>query len=60
MVLEGDKGKGKTRVAAEPELKGYVKGGLGEGVAGSAYLGGSTLGSAGSRYVSESGVSDVC
>jgi hypothetical protein len=60
VVLEGDKGKGKTRVAAEPELKGYVKGGLGEGVAGSAYLGGSTLGSAGSRYVSESGVSDVC
>jgi hypothetical protein len=60
VVLEGNKGKGKTGVAAKPELKGNVKGGLGEGVTGSAYLGGSSLGSAGSRYVSESGVSDVC
>jgi hypothetical protein len=59
VVLEGNKGKGKTRVAAEPELKGNVKGGLGEGVAGSTYLGGSSLGSTGSRYVSESRVGDV-
>ena len=60
VVLEGDKGKSKTRVAAEPELKGNVKGGLGESVTGSAYLGGSTLSGTGSRYVSESGVGDVC
>ena len=40
VVLEGDEGKGKTGVTAEPELEGHVKGGLGKGVARSAYLAG--------------------
>jgi len=38
VVLEGNKRKGKTRVAAEPELKRNVKGGLREGIARSADL----------------------
>ena len=41
VVLEGDEGKGKTGVLAEPELKGDVKGGLGKGVARGANLAGS-------------------
>jgi hypothetical protein len=38
VVLKGDEGKGQTGVAAEPELKGDVEGGLGESIAGSANL----------------------
>ena len=38
VVLKGDQGKGKTGVAAEPELEGDVEGGLGQGVTGSANL----------------------
>jgi hypothetical protein len=38
VVLKGDEGKGQTGVAAEPELKGDVEGGLRESIAGSANL----------------------
>ena len=38
VVLKGDEGKGKTGVAAVPELEGHVEGGLGEGVTRSANL----------------------
>ena len=38
VVLKGDEGKGQTGVAAKPELKGDVEGGLGESIAGSANL----------------------
>ena len=41
MVLEGNQGKGKTGVRAEPELEGHVESGLGKGIAGSANLAGS-------------------
>jgi len=59
VVLKSNKRKSKSGVAAKPELKGHVKGGLGKGVAGSAHLGGSTGGGTRSRYVSEGGVGDV-
>ena len=59
VVLEGNKGKGKAGVAAEPEKKGNVEGGLRKGVAGSANLVGATGRSAGARDIRESGVSDV-
>jgi hypothetical protein len=38
VVLKGDEGEGQTGVAAEPELKGDIEGGLGESIAGSANL----------------------
>ena len=38
VVLKSDEGKGQTGIAAEPELKGYIEGGLGESIAGSANL----------------------
>jgi hypothetical protein len=38
VVLKSDKGEGQTGVAAEPELKGDIKGGLRESVTGSANL----------------------
>ena len=59
VVLEGNQGEGKAGVAAEPELKGNIERGLGEGVAGSANLSGGTRGSAGSRNGRERGVRDV-
>jgi len=59
VVLEGNQGEGKSRVPAEPELKGHVEGGLREGVAGSANLGGRARGSAGARNTGEGGVRDV-
>jgi len=59
VVLEGNKGKGKAGVAAKPEKKRNVKGGLGEGIAGSANLGRPTGRGARSRDVGEGGVSDV-
>ena len=40
MVLKSDKGKGKARVAAVPELEWNVKSGFWEGIAGSADLSG--------------------
>jgi len=59
VVLEGDQGESKTRVAAEPELERHVEGGLGESLAGSAHCGG---GSVIARLVdlSERGIGDVC
>jgi hypothetical protein len=59
VVLEGNKGKGEAGVAAEPEEKGDVESGLGEGVAGSANLVGTAGRSAGTRDIRESGVGDV-
>ncbi len=59
VVLEGNQGEGKSRVPAEPELEGHVEGGLREGVAGSANLGGRTSGSAGALNAGEGGVRDV-
>jgi len=38
VVLKGDERKSKTGVTAVPELKGYIEGGLGESIAGSANL----------------------
>jgi len=38
VVLKSDKGEGQTGVAAEPELKGDIEGGLRESIAGSANL----------------------
>ena len=38
VVLKGNEGQGQTGVAAEPELKGDIEGGLGESIAGSANL----------------------
>ncbi len=38
VVLKGDGGEGQTGVAAEPELEGDIKGGLGESIAGGANL----------------------
>ena len=57
VVLKSDEGKGQTGVAAEPELKGDVKGGLGESVTGSANL---TRGVSIARAIDgvEQGVSD--
>jgi hypothetical protein len=59
VVLKSNKRKSKSGVAAEPELKRNVKSCLRKGIAGSAYLGGSTGGGTGSRYIGESGVGDV-
>jgi hypothetical protein len=59
VVLKGNQGEGKSRVPAEPELEGHVEGGLREGVAGSANLGGRARGSAGARNTGEGGVRDV-
>jgi len=59
VVLEGNEGESQTRVAAEPEKKGNVKGGLREGVAGSAHLARSTGSRARARDGREGGVSDV-
>ena len=58
VVLKGNQGKGKSGVAAKPEKKRHVKGGLRKSLAGSAHLGRSS-GSAGARHISEGGVSDV-
>jgi hypothetical protein len=57
MVLKSDKGKGQTGVAAEPELKGDIEGGLGESIAGSANLARS-VGIARAINVVERGVSN--
>lgn len=40
VVLKSNQGESQTRVGAEPELERNVKGGLGEGIAGSAHLAG--------------------
>ena len=57
VVLKSDEGKGQTGVAAEPELKGNIEGGLGESVTGSANLARS-VGVARTIDVVEGGVSD--
>ena len=57
--FQGDKRQCKTGVAVEPEQQGDVKGCLRESVAGSAHLGGTTAGSAGTSDGGEGGVSDV-
>jgi len=59
VVLESNEGKSKTGVAAEPEKEGDVEGGLREGIARSANLGGSTGGGARTSDAGEAGVSDV-
>ena len=59
VVLQGNEGKGKTGVAAEPEKKGDVKGGLGKSLAGSAHLGRASGGRARARHIGELRVSDV-
>jgi hypothetical protein len=59
VVLEGDEGKSKSRVAAKPEKKRDVKGGFREGLAGCANLGGSARSGTRSRDFSEGRVSDV-
>ena len=38
VILKSNEGESETRVAAVPELKGHVEGGLGQGVAGGTYL----------------------
>jgi len=60
VVLESNKGEGKAGVAAEPEKKGDVEGGLRECLAGSANLVGATGAGARTRYIGECGVGDVC
>ena len=59
VVLKGNQGKGKSGVAAKPELQRHVKGGLGQGVAGSTHLVGGRGGSARTRHTGEVGVGDV-
>jgi len=59
VVLESDKGEGKSGVTAKPELKGNVKSGLGECVTGGTYLGRTTGGGAGSVNSGELGFGDV-
>jgi len=57
VVLKGNQGESKAGVGAEPELKGNVQSGLGEGVPGSANLARSH-GVAGAINVRERGVGD--
>jgi hypothetical protein len=57
VVLKSDEGQGQTGVAAEPELKGDVEGGLGESIAGGANLARS-VGIARAINVVEGGVGD--
>jgi len=57
VVLKSDEGQSQTGVAAEPELKGDIEGGLGESVTGSANLARS-VGVARTIDVVEGGVSD--
>jgi len=59
VVLESNEGEGKTGVAAEPEKKGNVEGGLREGAAGSTNLVGATSAGARSGDIGEGGVGDV-
>ncbi len=59
VVLKGNQGKGKSGVAAKPELQRHVKGGLRQGVAGSAHLVGGRGGGARTRHTGEGGVGDV-
>ncbi len=59
VVLEGNQRKGKSRVAAEPEEKRNIEGGLRESIARSADLGRSTVGGARSTDGSEGRVGDV-
>jgi len=60
VVLKSNQRKGKSRVAAKPEKKRNVKGGLRKSVARSAHLGWATSSSTRSADVSEGRISDVC
>ncbi len=57
--FQGNEGKRQAGVGAEPKQEGDVEGGLGQGLAGSADLGGAASGSTRTGDVSEGGVSDV-
>ena len=57
VVLKGDEGKSKPRVAAVPELEGNIEGGFRESITGLAHLGGG-VGRTGSIDGRERGVSD--
>ena len=59
VVLESNKGEGEAGVAAEPEKKGNVEGGLRESLAGGAYLARARGSGTGARNLSEGGVGDV-
>jgi len=59
VVLERDERERKAGVAAEPEEKGDVEGGLGEGVAGGAHLLRATSSGTRARDVGEVGIRDV-
>jgi hypothetical protein len=60
VVLESNKGKSKTRVAVEPELKRNVEGGLRESSARSTHLGRDTGGSARTSNIGECRINQVC
>ena len=59
VVLQSNEGKSKSGVAAVPELKGHVKGGLRKSVTGSAHLSRGRSGGTGTRHSGEGGVGDV-
>jgi len=59
VVLKGNQRKGKSGVAAKPELKGHVKSGLRKGVAGSTHLVRGTGSGTGSGNVSATGSGHV-
>jgi len=59
VILKGDKRKGKTRVAAEPELEWDVKGSLRKSVARGADSGGDRFVSASRVNIGERGVDEV-
>jgi pSer/pThr/pTyr-binding forkhead associated (FHA) protein len=59
VVLKGNKRKSKSRVAAKPEKKRDVKGGLRKSLARSTYLGRTSSRSTGSADISEGRIGDV-
>jgi len=59
VVLKGNKGKGKSGVAAKPEKKGNVEGGLRKGLARGTHLGRSTGGGTRTRDIGERRISHV-
>jgi len=60
VVLKGNEGKGKSGVAAKPEKKGNVEGGLRKGLARGTHLGRSTGGGTRTRDVGERRISHIC
>jgi hypothetical protein len=59
VVLEGNKGKSKSGIAAKPELKRHVKGSLRKSITGSAHLGRSTGSSTRARHVGKPRISNI-